>query len=391
MKKALLAAIAVLMLSIPATAIANAGYDGGFFIQNDEGTFRLKVNGMVQPKFFMVKQSDMVTDPDNPTQFLPDKQISFSMRRAEVKFTTQLYDNTMFRFKVKHATNSANFSGANVTGVTLSHSFHPAITITAGMVGLPLDIIGDTSSAWLLMNEPPITMTQSDGVKSFTPFRSSFGAPDGLGLNFSGELSRFFYSLSIVNGSESNYSFNPNMRISAGARLGVNILDPVPGSQTDYECSSKPKLTMSLGGNYGGKRTDPNTGAEIGYLLTASAGMAFRWGGFALNTEGYYRLTHLNSPGGIWSRPNLDDLGYYASVGYYFIPQTLEMALQAAQIIREGPDNNSYEFGGGINWYMIDNTVKMQFNFTWSEDYDDIFNEQNNNVFTGSIMASAIF
>jgi hypothetical protein len=222
--------------------------------------------------------------------------------------------------------------------------------------------------------------------------RSSFGAPDGLGLNFSGEISKFFYSLSLVNGVESNYQFNPNMRISAGTRLGVNILDSVPGSQTDYECSSKPKLTASAGFNYGAKRVDPNTGADIKYILTGTAGVALRWGGFAFNTEGYWRRTRITSPGtAVWSRPQLDDIGYYASAAYYVIPQKLEIAAIGAQIFREGPDNNSYEFGGGINWYIFDNNFKLQGNFTWQEDFDDVLGLENNNIYTGSIMLSTIF
>jgi len=393
MRKAFLAILAVLILSVPGAAWAqNVGYDGGFLLQNDDGSFKLKVNGLVQPKYFFVKQSSGVVDPDNPPNFLPTKQSSFSVRRAEIKFTTIINEKLHFRFKIKHATNSANFSGVNASGVTLSYSFMPEFTMTAGMVGLPLDIMGDTSAAWLLMNEPPITSTQTDGVNRITPLRSSFGAPDGLGLNFSGEISKFFYALSVVNGAESNYTFNPNMRISAGTRLGVNILDPVPGSQTDFECSSKPKLATSVGFNYSSKRIDPNTGANISYIMTSSVGVALRWGGFSLNTEGYWRRTKLTSIGtALWARPVMDDIGYYASVGYYLIPQTLEMALQGGQIIREGPDNNSHEVTGGLNWYIFDNNLKMQFNFTWSEDFDDIFGQANNNIWTGSVMASAIF
>jgi hypothetical protein len=168
----------------------------------------------------------------------------------------------------------------------------------------------------------------------------------------------------------------------------------VPGSQTDFECSSKPKLSWSLGVNYSPKSTDNNVApaAQIGYKFTGSSGIALRWGGFALTAEGYWRRTKMDSPGGyLWARPRLDDIGYYASVGYYVIPQTLEIAAQGAQIFREGPDNNSHEFGGGLNWYIFDNNFKLQANFTWSEDFDDINGLENNNIYTGSLMVTALF
>lgn len=395
MKRITLMIVAVMALCFPALASAeNVGYQSGFFVQNDDGSFKLVINGRGQPKFTFIKQSANVLDWSDPTgsTFLPTKQLSFSMRRAEIKFGAFINEDLVFRVGLKHSTNSQNYSTINATGATVSYTVSPYFTVTAGMVGLPLDMITDTSSAWLLLPEPPITNTQDDGIKNITPLRSSFGAPDGLGLNFAGDYWKFFYSLSIVNGAESNYAFNPNTRIAAGLRVGFNILDPVPGSQTDFECSSKPKLTVSMGANYSPKQTDPNTGADIKYKLTTSLGVALRWGGFSFNTEGYARRTKITNPGtALWARPTEDDIGYYANAGYYIIPQKLEIALEAAQIFREGPDNNSYEFGGGFNWYIMDNNMKLQAAFTWSEDFDDIFGQQNNNILTGALMLSALF
>ncbi len=395
MKKVLLTAVMALVLCFPTMLLAqNVGYQGGFYLQNDDGSFKLQMNGRGQPKFAIVKQAANVLDPSDPTgtTFLPEKQLTFSMRRAEFKIAAHIHEKLVFRLGLKHATNTQNFATVNASSATVSYTFMPELTITTGMVGLPLDMITDTSSAWFLMIEPPITNTQTDGVKNITPLRSSFGAPDGLGINFAGEYWRFLYSLSVVNGAESNYAFNPSMRISAGLRVGFNILDPVPGSQTDFECSTKPKLTVSMGGNYSAKRVDPNTGADIKYKLTGSLGVALRWGGFSFTTEGYFRRSRITNPGtALWSRPRLDDIGYYANVGYYVLPQKLEFALQAAQIFRQGPDNNSHEFGGGLNWYIFDNNMKLQTTFTWSEDFDDIFGQQNNNIYTGALMLSALF
>ncbi|MFA4873760.1 MAG: hypothetical protein WC956_00820 [bacterium] len=385
----ILFAVLFLVVAIPAASFAeNVGYDGGFFIKNDDESFQLKLNGRVQTKLFFEKSE---TSPS---------QISWQIRRAQLGVRANFHDIVSMGFTLKHAignvvnpnSGSSNFQTVNIANAVAAVEIIPAFTVTVGMVGLPLDMITETSSAWYLLPEPPITNTQDDGLQNITPLRPSFGAPDGLGVNFSGGYWKWFYSLSAVNGNESNYQVNPDKKMSFGFRTGFNILDPVPGSMTDFECSTTPKLTVSLGSDYQGKRTDPNTGAQIKYLWTSTLGVALRWGGFAFNTEGYYRKTKMDSIGtAVWARPNLTDIGYYASAGYYILPKKFEIAGQAGQIIRQGPDNNSWQFGGGVNYYIFDNNLKLQAAYTLTTDFDDVTGTQNRHIHNGTLMASAIF
>jgi hypothetical protein len=387
--KRLLFALA-LVIAIPAGAFAqNVGYDGGFFVKNDEDTFKLKITGRVQPRFDYVKQTV-------PTAAIPaTKRATFSMRRAELGFAATIQDDLTFRIGLKHSTNSQNFNTVNVAYATATYEVMPQFVVTAGMVGLPLTMMGETSSKWFLLPDPPITELQDDGIQNFTIARNNFGVPDGLGLNFAGDISKFFYSVSVVNANESNYAFNGNNRFSFGGRFGYNILDPVPGSMTDFECSSKPKLTMSLGSMYQAKRQDGSVtpAADIGYLWTSSLGVGLRWGGFAFTTEGYYRIMKVTNPGGaVYARPHLTDFAYYAALGYYIIPKKFEIAAQAAQIFRQGPDNNSNSFGGGLNYYIMDNNMKLQLAYTWTQDYDDNWGAGNDNhIHDITLMASALF
>ncbi|MFH1874672.1 MAG: hypothetical protein ABH859_05750 [Pseudomonadota bacterium] len=388
MRKFLVVLVVVFAVALPSFSFADAGYDGGFYIKNSEDTFKLKINGRIQPEFFFTKQT-----------IAPTKQASFGLRRAETSFTATIREKLSFGVGFKHATNSQDFSGVNITGGTMSYEFVPEFTITAGMVGLPLSMMADMSSKWFLLTRSPITDVQDDGVEDFTIPRLSFSVPDGLGLNFSGSRWKFYYSLSVVNGAESNYTWNTNNRFSFGARVGFNILGSVGGSMTDFACSDAPNLAVSLGSMYQAKRNyfvganNTTNPTQIGYLWTSSAGIALRWGGFSLTTEGYWRRTKINAQGAaVWWRPKLDDIGYYAAVGYYIVPKTFEVALQAGQIIREGPDNNSHSFGGGLNWYIFDNNLKMQLSYIWTEDYDDIWGAANSNhIHNIMLMTSAAF
>lgn len=333
----------------------NVGYKKGFYIKNDDDTFRLTLGGRLQPKVFWKKE------PRNN----PKQNISFQMRRAVLDVRSVIHEIVTAGFSLTHAqvTVGANrFATVQVTGATVAVEIIPAFIVEAGMVGLPLDMMSSLSSKGMLFNELPLSAVQDEDANQQTPARPAFGAPDGLGLNFAGEVSKWFYSFSVVGANDDNYALNTNRKMDVGLRTGVNILDAVnPASQTDFECSAKPKLTASVGSIYQGKRTDGNTGAEIGYIWTSSLGAALRWGGFAFTTEGYYRRTHMNTAGtGVYNRRNLTDIGYYAMAGYYIIPKKLEIAAQASQIIRQGPSNDSWEGTGAINYYVFDNNLKLQ-------------------------------
>lgn len=383
----------VLVSFVPVTAGAEvAGYNKGFFVQNDEGSFKLTFNGRVQTKFFWERDPRRV-NADTKAQYM-----SFQMRRALLGVRANYHDVVSTGFILMHAVTSAgggNFQNVQVAGATASVDVIPELSVTAGMVGLPLDMITDTSSAWYITNELPLTATQDEDAVVNLPVRPSFSAPDGLGVNFSGGYWKWFYSASLVNGAESNYRVNPNRWLSLGFRTGFNILDPVPGSMTDFECSETPKLTVSAGTMYQGKRNDANTTANVKYMWTSSLGVGVRWGGFSFTSEGYYRKTRMTTPGnGIYNRPSLTDIGYYTAAGYYVIPKKLEIAGQAGQIVRQGPSNDSWQFGGGLNYYIFDNNLKLQVNYVVTASYNNTDPAQINarqKVHNISAMASAIF
>lgn len=369
------AGLALALLFSAQSFAQTTGYDGGFFIKNEEGTFKLKFNGRIQNSFYYQKSG------------VSEGIASFRLRRAVLKSSFNMHERVSGGFELKHAI--APGGAFDTVGLGAAHVAIDIIpdkfTIDIGQVGLPLDMITDTSSSAFILTESPITATRDDGLDAVTPTRPSFGAPDGLGINFSGGINKWYYSLSVVNGAESNYLTNgstdqPKKRFSAGFRTAFNILDPVPGSLTDYECSSTPKLTISAGTMYQGKRdvqfdtASAGNDSTINYFWTSSLGIGLRWGGLAFTGEGYYRRTKMTTtlPTLWYFRNNVVDVGYYAALGYYVIPKKLELALQAGQSIRQGPQNDSWQFGGGINYYIFQKNVKIQFDYTLTKYFNSM-------------------
>lgn len=400
MKKMTILAVAVLLLALlvplsaraqdEAPATPNVGYDKGFFIKNDEDTFKLKLNGRVQTKAFFQYQGGQ------------PQQASFQMRRVQLNVGSTIHDVVSVGFTLQHAVSSAantTFQTVNVAGASGTIQIVPALAVEVGMVGLALDLIGETSSAWLLMTEFPITSTQDDAGYTLTFVRPSFGAPEGLGASFAGGIGKWYYKLNVVNGTDSNYQVNPDRKMDVSFKTGVNILDPVPGSQTDFAHSETPQLTVNVGTMYQGKKWDApatavpaGTGAVFKYLWTSSLGVGFRYHGFAATAEGYYRRTRVLDPGtSQWARPRLTDIGGYLALGYYIIPKKLEIAAQGSAIIRQGPANDAYQGGAGINYYVFDNNLKLQLAYTLTKDYNDQGVLQGRKISNGALMATMLF
>lgn len=362
------------------------GYDGGFFIQSPDGDFKLVINGRLHSRVYFTKQTDQASD------------WSFRIRRVRMDFTSIISEKFEANVSFQHSTSSNKFQNLQLSNATISYTFDPVLKLTVGTVGMPLSISGETSSNAMVALEPPLVITQEDGIQAITVARSSFGNPDGLGLWAEGDIWKFFYRLAVVNGAseatgvESNYDLNPNKRVSVGVRVGYNILDPVPGMEMDLPYSEKPKLTVSVGGNYQDKRKQPDTDADndgvaeiigptISRILTGGAGAAFRWRGISVNAEAFGRRTKLDDPGSTtWFETSMDDFGYYVNGGYFIISDKFEVAATGGQMFREGPDNNSYQLGGGVNWYIKGNKLKMQTGYTLTVDYDDIQGTRSNKI-----------
>lgn len=378
MKKIFLA-VASLVLFLPSLALCEGGWDNGFYLKSDDGHFKMNLGGRIQ--FLELVQKRSARQNVAPGRAATTAQNNFSdtfrIRRARIQTTGTLFEKldwfTIANISTK-ATNAANVDTDWFAGFT--YNFVDYFRLSGGMVQLPMDRAQENASNWLLGIEQPLTATQEDGIKDLTIARQSFGLPFDLGLRVDGDVGqRFSYALALANGNGIQTA-NFNNELSFGFRGQVNIMGKVDYMEPDFAWSENPNFSLGFGTGFEDDDTaDANiAGITRRWSWSASGDAAFRYKGFSLNTELYHRLLKLSAVSVEDTNRDrkLRDVGYYANAGYFVVPKKLEFMLTAAQVFREGLDNNANEFGGGLNWYIHGNRVKTQLDYTNVLDYDDV-------------------
>lgn len=339
-----------------------AGYDNGAFIRTEDGNFQLTINGSFQPRY---RYENIKGVKDIST---------FELWRAKIAFTAELFQRFEAKTFIEHRTIDIA-DGANVPYFWAEGTYKamPEFNVQFGMITLPLDFQSEVESETLAMTEQPITATQVDGVKSKSIERQSFGLPPTLGLRLLGDVGRFHYIVGVGNGGVDEHHFDPTARdLAFSGRFAVDLLEDPGFEESDLAYSERPKLQIGVGAGYEGKdAVDANiNNVTLNWSAVGSAGLSFKWHGLSFVNEWYWRRLRIKT-----GNFKLDDVGYYAQAGYFVLPKKVEVVGRAVQMFRQGPDNNAYEFGGGINWYIHGNNVKWQTDFSRLLDYDATDNE----------------
>lgn len=345
-----------------------SGYDGGFYIKTRDDAFKLQFNGRAQLQYRYVRKPNA---PDDST---------FMLRRGLLAATATFFEKFEVAASILAGTTSG-FTYATPGGGTDTHrdqillseftgtlNLYPALSIQVGDVYLPMDRMGETSSKSRLFVEVPLTATQSDGGTVRTIARNPFGTDQDMGVRINGDISKFSYSIGAVNGS-GGHAYNANNELNYGLRLVYNILGNPGYTEGDFGWSEDPQLAIGGGAVYEDEdAVDSSTGLPLLWALSTSGDAAFKWRGFTILGDVYMRK--LRSVSGGSNYFNLDDFGYYVHSSYFVVPKKLELGGRIAQIFREGPLNDSQEYGGVVNYYINGYNVRWQTDYTLVRDYE---------------------
>ncbi|MBU4484477.1 OprO/OprP family phosphate-selective porin, partial [bacterium] len=328
-----------------------------------------------------------------------------------------IYDVTLYeKFNISGYYNYATSTSSDpkkankVTWAVYStYAVSPNFAIQFGRVGMPFDMAGDGSSGGATFILDAVAAGDEEAGSENAIARAAFGPGEDLGLRVDGSFNKFGYAFGVGNG-QGPTNINTNAELQFAGRIWYNIFDACPSApQYDLEYSEAPKWTLSFGAVYNdenafdgdgvagvnsatGETDDATvTDALLDYAISMAAGTGFRYRGLSINAEGYYRLVKVIDPvrAIVGADGGITDVGYYAMAGYFVIPKSLEIAGIMSQSFREGPDNNMFQMGVGLNWYpMKDNNIKWQTSYDYMLDYDAIagLNDQSQHFINTQLM-----
>lgn len=350
------------------------GYDGkGFFLRSNDDDFSLQLAARLQFQHDYERNALPATSTGRPTVN------TFKMRRANFYLLGKIFEKFEFTLAFLNGSKASAAVPTMNWAADMTANIIPAFNVTVGSLSLPFDRLNESSSGKMTFNEVPITATQQDQVVNASIARLPFGPDDDLGIRLWGDIGKFHYIVGVANGFNANF-FNANTGFQYGGRVWFDVMGTPHGHQSDLAYTETPTLSFGLGGMFDPEDAEAFASDAAPTVATASLDRAmsgsfdtlFQYKGFTFLTEIYGRKTRVKSTSTRFPGITLDDFGYYAQASYFIVPKKFEVAVRGAQIFREGSNNDSYEFGGGLNYYIKGNNVKVQLDGFRSKAYGTI-------------------
>ena len=374
-------------------SVAQAGYDKGFFIRSSDDKFLMTVNGQVQFRwtYYNTQTRNHYTLP----RLDRDDRTGFDLQRVRLALKGHVYTPDLTYYLQLRAEASQAYD-ATIRDAYLNYRFVDEFQFQAGIFKVAAAQSTLSSSRDLQFPDRPMV-------------EQVFGLGRALGARLWGQLAgkRVEYFVDVVN-SFNDYSGrtitpdpteldnNPGI----AARLVWHALGEHPGkdlaSEADLEFHDSPALDFAFhyafnqdNGDARGLRIPfPRRSAlPGGFGLTTTNGLqinqfgwatAFKWQGFSARGEYFLRLVDPTRarqvPATPWWLLSGDDSttaqhGAYVQAGYFLPIPGLEKKLEVVARVggisalaeqREG----TWEYAGGVNYYLQGNNVKLQADVT---------------------------
>lgn len=330
-----------------------AGYDGGFFIQDKEGKFRMNVNSTIKTKY----SAAFIEDSPNAHSFL--------LRSISFVFSGSAIDPRLEWVFVLVPNVAPPFGAA-----TLTYKFADYFALTAGVDTINFNTHYQISSGKMAFAE-----------RSIDTLRNNLG--DSIGIWGTGDVGRFSYAAGVYNGRGTDLEPNLNEELIYAVQLSYTPLGKYSGDEGDAGYTEEPALKFAVGGGFHHEET--LTQAKV--ISTNTFG-GFKYKGLSILASGNFRYTDPD----IFTREQID-LGYTVQAAYYVIPKKLSVALRHSALIDDindvganinmrassisslvsetlgnayrgtdvgGDSDNEYEFTGAISWDIKDFNARLQ-------------------------------
>ena len=304
---------------------------GGFTLESDDGDFALKIGALLQ-----FQHQFLDVDGAGATN-------GFQFPRGRLNFWGNAFGKDLtYRWELEVLSGVTNLvaeafpqTGPNLRDGYLNYDFGNGIEIQAGQFKVPYTfdtLVSDSQNQW-------IDRTITNDV---------FGLERDLGVNLHGRLSKFDYSLHVMNEGANRNTFNNNDELLVGTRLVVNLLGDHPYATGDAEFSEDPDLAVGVAANFNRIGIPP---AADQSMIAGTGDVAYRYRGFSVLGSGYYLRNET---------ANTDIFGFLVQDGYFIIPKRFEVMARLAGVIPTAVGvTNGYEAGGGLGWYFHGHKLKL--------------------------------
>ena len=357
--------------SEPQTATPpTAGYNKGFFIQSEDGLYKVKINGRVQVRLGLNESAGLFTTAPQADPMVP---IQFSIPRARLKMGGKVFTQGL------GYTLQLDFGKGFVAlkDFYLDYAIDSEwLSVRAGQFRRPFSRQQLNSSGALALVERAIT-------------DKFFGAGRDIGVmlhNGFGKNNAFEYAVGVFNGSGAKGTFSGSVDFAE---------DSVTGAFSNLPGRFDPMLVMRAGYNYGGlKRYSEGDfeGGDLRFGVGASSqlnfnadervnegsvdigvDMSLKVSGFSLDAEFFVAMEQeTGTVGGGnqqrvgWASQELSAMGLYAQAGYVIAERYLPM-VRFETVMPQGTDNDTTVVTAGFGAFFFQHNLKLQTEFSYGD------------------------
>jgi hypothetical protein len=330
-----------------------AGFDGGFFIQDPDKRFRLRIKGRVQGRFTHGSSESYVEDADN----VRDYNYAFSIPRARLRM-----DGHAFSPNLKYVM-QVEFGG----GYTYLRDYYVDIALASRKLGLR---VGQYKRPF---SRQQLTSSGNQELVDRAITDRAFGAGRDLGIMLHGKAPMVEWALGLFNGSGERGDFSGTVTVDpdtmtgsvsrgrfgnvpgrfkpmAVGRIGIHHHDLTGYSEADLE-GGKLRLgfATSVKAAFDADESDASfVRAQADYILKVH--------GFS--TTGAFYVGSAQD-GDSFADQSYDRIGFHIQAGHV-IAERIQPAVRYALVDPVGTHNRVQELMGGLSVYVFSHNVKWQ-------------------------------
>ncbi|MCZ6623542.1 MAG: porin [Deltaproteobacteria bacterium] len=321
-------------------------YDNGFYIRSKDKRFSLVMNGFTQFRYTLSEPEKGSTSQ------------TFDVALARLALSGNVFDPKIGYFLQLQGSTFGDTNGVTMLDWWMQYRFSPDLNVLGGRFILPYSRQFYTHPGNLLFTD----LSEAD---------FAFNLPRTIGAQLAGKVGRVAYHVAVANSIralDSGGQQNFGEEIAVLGRLEWDILDPYGYLETSPKPANSPQLSVGVAAAFNpidGASTFQNVLPDDRTTnVTVDAG--FRWKRLSLQAAGHYRNNHHGTPG----MSDSDDWGYYAQIGYYLIPEKLELGGRISGVDFDQPNapkvlGDTTEYTLGFNYYLYGHNVKLQTDYSF--------------------------